>query len=921
MISKRSLKLSPMAIAIAMAHAPVHAQLDEEPRLEEVLVTGVKYSMTKAVEIKRDSKQIVDSIVSEDLGKFPDINVVESLQRIPGVQVTDRGAGEASVVSIRGLSDVTTTVNGRNIFTASGRSVALADIPATLVNRVDVFKTRSPENIARGIAGQIDIHTNRPFDFDEGLRVSAQVRGVHQEQAEETDPQLALLLSNQWETDLGKFGALINVSHTTTNFRDQGAHAGASFPFRTLDDPAGPLAQIGTEVGWTPGLDFGLPTAPGSTLDQNPNQEFLHWRDAMFNLDGRGERERPAANISLQWAPNESSEYTFETFYNGYSLESYNQLWFQFLNSPIYDVNDPIEIYDGTNVIRSRTMGDGFSFTSGDIGTQDTDSIMYALRGEWDLGGSLTLASELVYQDSEYEEFFWGQRVARIAPEFHVNTNSGDGVPVLDYDPSGSGSPATDATNPDNYWLDWGFFNENARDGDAITWTADADWDVEFAGFNLVSFGVRYDQRSASEAATIGYAGGPVDGSTLADLPGLTTSSTDEFYNGKDGVLQSWLVADEGFVRSNQSLLRDVYGFPQNPTLNTNFEIDETQMEAYVQGDFSYDVGNGFVDGRVGFRVLDVETDITAPDAAGGMVNDTSSSTEVLPSLMVRWGITDELMARFSYTETFNLPNFVDLNPYIDYVPDVTDIGYGTATGGNPGLEPVESENIDISLEWYFAEGSVLYATWFKRDITNDIVPFRNAVVVDVPNDVPDRGDYTYILSQPDNASDSSLDGWELGLTWFPELPGWWDGLGVQASYTILDSERNLPVLDAEGNITGFDKSSIGGVSDSSYSAILAYDREEFSARLSYFWRDTFYNNDEAALFANPLEVWRSEEESLDLQLTWNINDSWAVLFDATNLTEPEFHWNYGNNPELFNFHNYLYSRTYALGVRYNYGN
>ncbi|HLU07498.1 MAG TPA: TonB-dependent receptor plug domain-containing protein, partial [Woeseiaceae bacterium] len=111
--------------------------------LEEVVVTGVRYSLSRAVEVKRNSMAIVDALVAEDLGKFPDNNVVEAMQRIPGVQVTDRGAGEVSVVSIRGLSDVTTLIDGRNVFTSSGRAVALQDVPSTLINRVDVYKTRS----------------------------------------------------------------------------------------------------------------------------------------------------------------------------------------------------------------------------------------------------------------------------------------------------------------------------------------------------------------------------------------------------------------------------------------------------------------------------------------------------------------------------------------------------------------------------------------------------------------------------------------------------------------------------------------------------------------------------------------------------------------------------------------------------------
>lgn len=909
--------LGTVALAFAQS-AQAQADRDDavDTAIEEVVVTGVRYSLSQAVEVKRNSMAIVDALVAEDLGKFPDNNVVEAMQRIPGVQVTDRGAGEVSVVSIRGLSDVTTLIDGRNVFTSSGRAVALQDVPSTLIKRVDVYKTRSPENVARGIAGQIDIHTSRPLDF-EGFKFLTQARLIHQDQADETDPQFSVLLSNRWNSDLGEFGALVNASYTRTNWRDQGTHAGASFPFEPLDG-ALPLRQIPPAEGWTPGLDRGLPTAPGSTLDLNPAQEFLHWPDAMFNFDFRGKRERPAWNVALQWAPNDYSQYTFQTFYNGFREEGYNSLWFQFLNSPVYDLADPVEIFPNTNVIRSRTMGDGFSFTSGDVIDSRTDSYLYGLRGEWEIREGFRLESDISYQDSDFENDFWGQRIARVAPEFFIDINSGDGVPFIDYDPNGTGAPSTDPTIRDNYFLDWAFPNGDRDSGSALTWTADADLDIDWGWFETLSFGVRLDKREAEER-NFAFAGGPVDGTTLADLPPeFVTFSTDEFFNGREGVVGSWAIASDDFVRENRSQLLSIYGFNIPAIYPTVFEIEEMQTAFYVQGDFRTELANGgFLDGRVGFRVLDVKTDIDVP----GAPTATNKNDTVLPSLMVRWGITDELMARFSYTETFNLPTFLNLNPNIQYFPDVTDIGYGTAEGGNPDLEPVESKNLDISLEWYFTEGGILYGTWFKRDITNSIVPFRNAVVVDVPGDVPDIGPYTYILQQPDNAGEGELDGWEFGATWFPELPGYWDGLGIQASLTLLDSEQQLPILNEVGDIVGFDIVPIGGVSETSYSAILAYDHEAFNARLSWFWRDDFYNNNEAALFANPLQVWRLAEESLDFQFTWLVNDSWTMTFDATNITEPTSHWNYGDQPVLFNFHNYLYSRTFAVGVRYGFGN
>jgi len=354
---------------------------------------------------------------------------------------------------------------------------------------------------------------------------------------------------------------------------------------------------------------------------------------------------------------------------------------------------------------------------------------------------------------------------------------------------------------------------------------------------------------------------------------------------------------------------------------NNEFNITEKQLALYTQADFAHEFDNGgFLDGRVGVRWLDQKTDMTFPDPdTGGTLSASNKNTVWLPTVMVRWGITEQLLARFSYTETFNLPTFVQLNPYTQYFADVTNIGYGTATGGNPDLEPITSNNYDISLEWYFQEGSVVYATWFKRDISGNIINFRNVVRYNDPNDNPDRGEYTYILSQPDNAGNSTLDGWEFGITWFPELPGWFDGLGIQGSLTLLDSEQEIPTVDEQGNVTGVNILPIFGVSDTSYSAILAYDRESFSARLSWFWRDSFIDRNEAALFANPLAIWKSAEESLDFQATWQVNEEWALTFDATNLTNPVFHENYGDNPVIFNFLNNLYSRTYSLGVRFTY--
>jgi iron complex outermembrane recepter protein len=280
--------------------------------LREFVVYGIRDSLIEGVEIKRQEYQMVDVIIAEDIGKFPDNNVVEALQRVTGVQTTNRGGGEVSTVTIRGMTDVATTINGREIFTASGRAVALADIPAALLNRVDIFKTRSSSLVESGIAGVIDIKTQRPFYF-EGPKAVLAARYIYQEQAGEWDPNLSALVSNTWDTDLGKFGALFNVSYATTNYRDQSVTPGAMLPFMT-NAPAPNFVpyerifldhwSVAENPIWQPGLESGLPFNEGATLNINgvPTPYVLA-RDAIFQNDFTGERKRPAMNLSMQFAP------------------------------------------------------------------------------------------------------------------------------------------------------------------------------------------------------------------------------------------------------------------------------------------------------------------------------------------------------------------------------------------------------------------------------------------------------------------------------------------------------------------------------------------------------------------------------------------------------------------------------------------
>lgn len=917
----------PAALLLAMsanaqeAPSPAStADAADTTSLDQIEVRGVRASMMSALDLKQGSMQVVDAIVAEDIGKFPDNNLVEALQRVTGVQTTDRGRGEVSTVSIRGLGDVTTTINGRNIFTASGRSVALADIPASLLGSVDIYKTRSSSLIETGIAGVIDIHTLRPFDFD-GSRVAVAARGIYQEQAGKVDPNVSALFSNTWNVGGGRFGALANVSYARTNYRDQSVTAGAMVPFFNDAPPPGfaPYQRIDPVIGdqevWQPGLVSGLPFAPGSTVSLDGQEyEYLLARDAIFANDFTGTRERPAANVSLQWAPNDRSEYVFEAFYNGYREDVFNSQLFSFVDwwgdlgdNPSQSIN----LIPGTNIIKSRTVPLPYNFTSGDLETRKTDSYLYALGGKWDVGDRLKLKSEITYQDSEFTSNFLAMRTDRVAHEVWVDFNSGGGKPAFGFNdnPATPGIDESNAADPTQWNIAQFYDNANYAKGDAATFTFDGDFAAGWGILDRINFGVRYDERSSSEGHRVGpdnICDFALPDCSLTANPGLSQTNSG-FFDGRSNVPGSWAVVNGHYLRDHADFYRQLYGRPTSDQLvvDEDFNVDEATTSLYLQGDFSTEIAGHVFDGQAGVRYVDVDTDMRFGEGRAS-----ANASKLLPSLMLRYGFTDNLMMRLSYGQTLRRPGFAQLNPNIIYFEDVTNVGYGTASGGNPNLKPTESKNYDLALEWYFAPGSAVYGTVFRREIEGMVSDFRRRV---------NSGGNDYILTQPDNASSGKLDGYELGLVYFPEnLPGFLDGFGVQASYTSLDSSQTIPITDITGDVIGSETTPMFGISDTSYSVVLAYERNRFSARASYVWRDDFLHHYEAALFANPLGVYFNAESSLDFQLSYDATDNWTVTFDATNLTN-ELYQSYYQYPSTHNFGSSLYSRTFALGFRFRF--
>lgn len=914
-------------VAATAATPPAAADADNTV----VVVRGVKASLTKSLAIKRQSTQVVESVVAEDIGKLPDNNIVEALQRVTGVQVTDRGTGEVGTITIRGLPDVETTWNGRNIFTASGRSEALQDIPSTLVRQIDVYKTRDAGQLETGIAGQVDVTSLRPFDF-KGPEVSVALRDTNLKPANTWNPAGSVLLSDRWHTGMGDIGALVNIADTKTTYREESVTPGALVPFSSADptqDMPGftPLQRIFS--GWDAGTNTGLSEAAGATNSFGTSKQYPYYlsRDAIFQSDLLGKRDRPSANVALQWAPNDSSVYTFEFLYDGYRNTTYNQLLFSFVDWWGNLGSNPastITTYPGTNILHTRTVGAVYGFNSGDLTTNTTDSYVYALNGKWNFGDKLHLTGDLSYQDSTFHSEFTAQRLDRVANQINVNFNTGDGTPSFHFD---NDSLLTQAST----WNVAQFYdNANRNTGNAATAQFDGHYDADWSIIKKITFGGRFDDRKAQEANRTQSDDAGL-GRNLGTLDAKYDFTNSNFFQGYGDVPTSWMDANGYAIRDNIDSWRAMY-HAVDPAFRTTdqlylhktFNIDEKTTSAYAMADTDNELFGHRLRTNWGLRYVNVEDNMTFYNwdnvnwVYTSQKSQKVSVSKVLPSVTLRYDPTSNLVLRFNYGETLRRPNFTDLNPVANLTGDLTSVGYGSGSSGNPDLKATTSKNVDLTAEWYFQKDSAIYATLFDRKIEGLVVPLVRKETIAGSG----LNTNTFVVTEPVNASNGKLDGLELGLIYFPKfLPSVLDGFGFQGSLTSLSSSQNIPDTDTLGNIIGEEKTPFFAVSKLSYNATLAYEKGPISARLSYVWRSAFLDRDEARLFANPIGIWRRPEKDLDFQFTYRISDKMSVDIDGVNLTKEKqqeyYHFGNSGNQNVTNFGTVAIDQQVSVGFRW----
>jgi TonB-dependent receptor len=911
------LSVAPMALlampAAAQTAPPAQKSSDkpvaEASAVDEVVVTGLRESLRSAQQIKRNSDAILDAVVAEDIGKLPDNTAAETLARITGVQV-ERFSDEANRVLIRGLPDVATTYNGREIFTAELRRVQLQDFPAQALAGIEVYKSGTADIVEPGLAGLINVRTRRPFDFKDWF-VGGGVRGTYNDQTKKYDPNGNILVSNRWDTPIGEIGVLANATYAQSQYRN-----GVRYNNQDISTVSPASSVSPASVGHS----FRYPHSVG-----------------LYN-DG-GKRFRPSGNIAIQWRPNDKLEVYFDGIYQGYrGRQATDNLDVNLRDWDSTVQQDPT-LTNVTLVPGTTDQAAGFTKTGGvapqayrSTGADHTNTYQGAVGATW-RGDRLTLSTDLAYEDSEYEARNWSLDSAFASPPtVVVKFNEKDGA-AFDITNFNAADPAS--------YLWRGYYERHyIAKGSGVQWRGDAVFNTGSSWLPELKFGLRFTDRDASLIQGSRYAWVLPLKLPLAGLPvGELQMVADPFRGNSQGFTQYLMPTRDGIAGNFAGLQqRSIAALQQLVALNPNdqgykdtlkafsspdvpldqggaFSATEQSYAEYAQAKYNFDVGSVAFDGVIGVRVVQTLGEFSGTSRVS--VNGVTSLiprtirqnyTDVLPNVSLRIRPIDKLQLRVGYTQTRTRVDFGALNPSLNVTQVVRDPtqpidpnappqpnAYGS--GGNPDLLPLTSNNYDVSAEYYFSSTGSITVAGFYRDLFGFTSNYTRRVQDPV---------YGLIeINRPENSGAGKIKGFEVGAQTFLDfLPEAFKGFGVQGNVTYIDGKNQFPtVLGGDADYVR-----ITGLSKWTYNAALFYERNGVTGRISYNRRSPWVNYYRQAPDGSQYTgVGVKAISRLDASLSYDISKHLTISADVSNLLAKPFE----------NINNYQPDRTYPVDVRY----
>ncbi|HYE53063.1 MAG TPA: TonB-dependent receptor [Azospirillaceae bacterium] len=909
--------------------------------VEEVVITGFRASLGSAIAAKRSESGVVDVIKAEDIADFPDANLAESIQRVPGVSIA-RDAGEGRQITVRGLSPQFTRVriNGMEGQSTSGgtdssggnnrsRSFDFNVFASELFNSITVRKTPSAEIEEGSLGATVDLQTARPFDYDE-FTFSASGQAGYNDVTRGIDPRGAALVSGTFAD--GTFGALLSVAYSDRHLLEEG---------------------FGT-VGWDRSTTNGGFCAPASATLTTPcfagvprtsdpaafaavnNDTTFHPRIPRYGrLDHN--QERIGITGSLQWQPAETTLFNFDVLRSIFKAERQED-WLEAFSfsRPASAGGKP-----QTSVRTAEVGADGdleyAVFDGVDIRSEsrydelETTYQQYTLSGSHDFSDAFKIDALLGYSKSKLENPI--QTTVTIdrpnTAGYSWDFREDDRRPVIDY--------GFDVTNPSNYVFapaGGAFVGSEIRlRPQEVTnsyKTAELNGSYEVmpeltfeAGINWKKFKFDSDARQRASETTIPAL--PA-GATLADITELLKG----FGRGldvPDGTPKTWLrpdvdkFADVFDIYSNTGTFQ-LLGVESAGARGNIRGVTEEVVGAYTQANFDLvDILPIPVRGDIGVRFVETKQSSRGYQLIAGapvLVTADREYRDWLPSFNLTGELTDDLLLRFAAAKVVSRPDLGNLTPG----GSINLVGVRSISSGNPNLEPIRANTFDVSAEWYFAPDSLLAIGFFYKDIKTYIQtlqetrPFNTSGFSDdllagstaIPTDL-------FLFTRPVNTKGGPLKGIEISYQQpFTFLPEPFHNFGGIINYTFVKSEIEYFVSSTGGATVTDD---LVGLSKNAYNATLYYEDDTFSARISAAYRDDYLTAVPSNNVGNDVNGTNSTL-TFDASATYTINENLKLTFEALNLTD-EFNDQYTSsdrNSVIFYSHT---GRQFNVGLQYKF--
>ncbi|WP_326913979.1 TonB-dependent receptor [Sphingopyxis chilensis] len=854
-------KLAGGASLAALAMAPAWAQDTTASAQEDaIVVTGIRASLEQAADIKREADQVLDVITAEDVGKLPDANVAEALQRVTGVQIT-RVFGEGQSVSVRGLQQVRVEVDGRTLLGWSarlsppendqlGRSSGLDSVPSSLFGRLEVRKSPLASQAEGGLGGTVNLVTPKPLSFKEPT-ISVRAQGVYSENSDKFEPAITGFATTKFAD--GRIGVMIAGEYQKRTSTTQ------TFERNNF-------------------LDRNY-TAGGTTTVQ-PTPVLLQYEQ--FTVD----RSRLGLNGAIQFEVTPEFTITADALYSKLKTGRRQDFFAFRLPTGANPVTGAV-VEDGMVVAGNAN---GTVTTAGQIRNEPTESFLYGLNGKYESDG-LTIEADGYYSKGTIDQtiqIITLQGTAAVPGAFDFRDQT---IPSLTlgvtFDPTDYVS-----YNPANNGV-----RSNRLRGLLEEWTGKLDVGYETAGGVTIAAGVRYTDlhaRSNAFRSQVTPTREEIEpylklvdaGDFLSDIPGTFPRSFLSTAPTFDYVFTRAQAAEPNPDPNGRSTLL--------PNLQRDYDFSEKTVAGYLMVSGEGEIAGIPYKANAGVRIASTRLSVDSyvnVGAVSTLVTDKNRYTNVLPSANIAFNVTDDFLIRVSGSQTMQRASIADLAPSTFF--NATNL---SVTGGNVNLEPPIATQADISFEYYTGKSSLISGALFYKDIKNFIANF---VTTGVDLDLDDQG-RELTFSRPENLASAKIKGFEIGIQQFMDfLPSPLDGFGVIANYTYSDAEDNA----------GFP---LVAVSKNSYNVVGLYEKGPFSARLAYNYRD------EAVFeFSQGRPSFVGSRSQLDAQVGLDITKNIALSLQAQNLLPKKSATTEYSNFNTTALNSYALSeRRFSVGVR-----